>query len=68
MAGYLEIDGRKREMRMSLKNKLYSSASNDYILGLVNLILSNGGISEEVLKRIGRVLGAKWRSEYVSNR
>jgi hypothetical protein len=46
--------------------KLYSSASNDYILGLVNLILSNGDISEEVLKRIGRVLGARWRREYVA--
>jgi hypothetical protein len=45
--------------------KLYSSASYDYISGLVDLILRDEDIPEELLKRIGRVLGAKWRCEFV---
>ena len=43
--------------------KLYSSASHDYISGLVDLILRDEDIPEELLKRIGRVLGKKWMSE-----
>ena len=45
--------------------KLYSSDPYDAISGLVDQILREGDISEELLKRIGRILGAEWRCSYV---
>lgn len=41
-------------------NRLYSSASYDATSGLVDQILREGDISEDLLKRIGRILGKRW--------
>lgn len=38
-----------------------------HIYRLVDAILRDEDISEYLLKKIGRVLGAKWRSNYVPN-
>lgn len=46
--------------------KFYSSASYDAISGLVDAILREGDISEELFKRLGRILAARWRSKHVA--
>ena len=46
--------------------KFYSTASYDYISNLVDAILEAGDISEYLLKRISRILAARWRIKHVS--
>ena len=46
--------------------KFYSPESRDSISSLVDAILEDGDISEYLLKRISRILAARWRSEHVA--